>query len=162
MTQGAHLSKSVRPAVDLNGDWERYVRGQRVDLVRVPSSLRPCGEYSLRRSFLLPRLKANERAFVRFQAITYYGRVSVNGKPLGTTIPYVPQEFDCTAQAAEGTNTVEVLIVDAGVGPNGLGKDEAAFGTTGGWETYGGIIRDACLEMRSASFVENVRFGYRF
>jgi len=152
---------SSRAVVNLNGDWERCVNDRVVGTVRVPSSLRPGGMYTLRREFLLPRLN-RQRAILRFNAINYYGRVSINGKELGTTIPYVPQEFDCTAQAQEGRNTVEVLIVDAGVGPNGLGKDEAAFGTTGGWETYGGIIRDACLEIRSASFVENVRFGYRF
>ena len=152
---------SSRAVVNLNGDWDRYVNDKMVGTIRVPSSLRPGGMYTLRREFLLPRLN-QQRAILRFNAINYYGRVSLNGKEVGTTIPYVPQEFDCTAQAQEGRTTVEVLIVDAGVGPNGLGKDEVAFGTTGGWETYGGIIRDACVEMRSPSFVENVRFGYRF
>jgi beta-glucuronidase len=158
--QGTGLN-SARAVVNLNGDWERYVNDTLVGTIRVPSSLRPGGMYSLRREFLLPRLN-RQRAILRFNAINYYGRVSINGKELGTTIPYVPQEFDCTAQAQEGRNTVEVLIVDAGVGPSGVGKDEVAFGTTGGWETYGGIVRDAYLEMRSESFVENVRFGYRF
>src|SRR5262249_36608583 len=77
-----------------------------------------------------------------------------------TTIPYVPHEFDCTQQAQEGRNVVEVQIVDAGTGPNGSGKDEVFLGTTGGWECSGGIIRDAYAEIRPASFVENVRFGY--
>lgn len=158
--QGTGLNSS-RAVVNLNGDWERYVNERLVGTVRVPCSLRPGGMYTLRREFLLPRLN-RQRAILRFNAITYYGQVSLNGKLVGTTVPYVPQEFDCTAQANEGRNTVEVLIVDAGVGPNGLGKDEVTFGTTGGWETYGGIIRDAYLEIRSASFIENVRFGYRF
>ena len=153
---------SSRAVVNLNGDWERYVHDKLVDTVRIPSSLRPSGLYSLRRECLLPRLASHERAILRFNAINYYGRVSLNGKQLGTTIPYVPQEFDCTQQAREGRNTVEVQIVDAGTGPNGLGKDEVVFGTTGGWETYGGIIRDAYVEIRQASNVENVRFGYRF
>ena len=154
---GLHSSRTV---VNLNGDWERLVNDKRVGTVRVPSSLTPGGMYTLRREFLLPRLN-KQRAIVRFNAITYYGRVSVNGKQLGTTLPYVPQEFDCTAQAQEGRNTVEVLIIDAGTGPNGLGKDEVNYGNTGGWETYGGIIRDACVEIRPASFVDNVRFGYK-
>src|SRR5215469_9677217 len=158
--QGTGLNSS-RAAVNLNGDWERCVNDKLVGTIRVPSSLRPGGMYTLRREFLLPRLN-QQRAILRFNAINYYGRVSINGQELGTTIPYVPEEFDCTGHAQEGRNTVEVLIVDAGVGPNGLGKDEVAFGTTGGWETYGGIIRNAYLEMRSASFIENVRFGYRF
>lgn len=158
--QGTALNSS-RAIVNLNGDWERVVNDKVVGTVRVPCSLRPGGMYTLRREFLLPRLN-QQRAILRFNAVTYYGRVSLNGKQLGTTIPYVPQEFDCTVQAQEGRNTVEVLIVDAGVGPNGLGRDEVTFGTTGGWEPYGGIIRDAYLEIRPASFVSNVRFGYRF
>jgi hypothetical protein len=151
---------SSRTVVNLNGDWDRYVNDKPVGTVRVPSSLRPGGMYTLRREFLLPRLD-KQRAILRFNAITYYGRVSVNGKQLGTTLPYVPQEFDCTSQAKEGRNTVEVLIVDAGTGPNGLGKDEVAYGTTGGWETYGGIIRDTYVEIRPVSFIDNVRFGYK-
>src|SRR5215469_9182388 len=158
--QGTGLNSS-RAVVNLNGDWERCVNDRVVGTIRVPSSLRPGGVYTLRREFLLPRLN-QQRAFLRFNAVNYYGQVSLNGKKLGTTIPYVPQEFDCTTQVQEGRNTVDVLIVDAGVGPNGLGSDEVAFGTTGGWETYGGIIRDAYVEIRPMTFVDNVRFGYRF
>src|ERR1700756_1048120 len=158
--QGTNLNSS-RAVVNLNGDWERYVNDKLVGTVRVPSSLRPGGMYTLRRDFLLPRL-VRQRAILRFDAINYCGRVSLNGKPLGATIPYVPQEFDCTQQAQEGRNTVEVQIVDAGTGPNSLGKDEVTYGTTGGWETSGGILHDACVEIRPANFVDNVRFGYRF
>lgn len=158
--QGTGLN-SARAIVNLNGDWERYVNGSATGTVRVPCSLHPGGTYTLRREFLLPRLN-QQRAILRFNAVNYYGQVSLNGKRLGTTIPYVPQEFDCTAQAQEGRNTVEVLIVDAGTGPNGLGKDEVTFGATGGWETYGGIIRDAYVEIRPASFIDNLRFGYQF
>lgn len=153
---------SSRAVVNLNGDWERYVHDKMVGTVHFPSSLRPSGFYSLRRELLLPRLASHERAILRFNAIHYYGRVSLNGKQLGTTIPYVPQEFDCTQQAQEGRNAVEVQIVDAGTGPNGLGKDEVVFGNPGGWESAGGIIRDAYVEIRPASYVENVRLGYRF
>jgi beta-glucuronidase len=151
---------SSRATVNLNGEWERYVNDKLVGTVRVPSSLRPGGMYTLRREFLLPKL-GKQRAFLHFNAITYYGRVLLNGKELGTTLPYVPQEFDCTQQVENGRNLVEVLVVDAGTGPNGLGKNEVAYGTTGGWETYGGIIRDAYVEIRPATFVDNVRFGYQ-
>ena len=162
MAETIHGSNSTRSVVDLNGDWERHARGRLIDVVRVPSSLRPSGEYTLRRSFLLPRLKASERAFLCFQAVNYYSRVSLNGKSLGATIPYVPQEFDCTQPAAEGRNIAEVTIVDAGAGENGDGKNEVLYGTPGGWESYGGIIRDAYVQIRPATFIENVRLGYRF
>jgi len=161
MGHGTGLNSS-RVVVNLNGDWERRVHGKFVDLVRVPSSLRPSGEYVLRRTFLLPRLKAHERAFLRFHAVNYHSRVSLNGSELGATIPYVPQEFEGTGQALEARNVVELTVVDAGSGANGEGKNEVEYGTPGGWESYGGIVRDAYAEIRPATFIDNVRFGYRF
>lgn len=151
---------SSRAVVNLNGDWQRYVHGKPVGTVAVPSSLRPGGFYSLQREFLLPKLGRQQRAFLHFDGVNYYGRVSLNGKQIGTTIPSVPQEFECTEHALEGRNLVQVEIVDAGSGPNQLGKEEVAFGTTGGWESYGGIIRDVYAEVRPATYIENVRLGY--
>ena len=88
-----------RTVVDLNGDWERYIHGKLFDVISVPSSLRPSGTYRLQRTFLLPRLSNGQRAFVHFDAITYYGKVFVNGHELGSMIPYLPHEFECTQQA---------------------------------------------------------------
>jgi hypothetical protein len=151
----------ARSRVDLNGKWERLVGDKLYDLVEVPSSLRPSGSYQLRREFLLPELSAQKRAILHFDAITYYGRVAVNGTAIGTMGPYVPYEFDCTHQAKIGTNSVEVDITDLGPEPGAAGKDELALGVNRGWEAYGGIIRDIYLEVRPATFVDNVRFGYR-
>ena len=130
-----------RTVVDLNGDWERHIHGKLFDVISVPSSLRPSGTYRLQRTFLLPRLSSGQRAFVHFDAITYYGKVSVNGHELGSMIPYLPHEFECTQQAIEGRNTIEVEIVDAHAEQGGAGADEVRFGNCGGWECYGGIIR---------------------
>ena len=91
-----------RARVDLNGQWERRVAGEFYDTVEVPSSLRPSGYYQLRRDFLLPELSPHQRAVLHFDAITYFGRVSVNGAELGTMGPYVPYEFDCTRQCRKG------------------------------------------------------------
>jgi|KBSSwiStaDraftv2_1062776.scaffolds.fasta_scaffold04598_10 beta-glucuronidase len=154
--------QSTRTTVDLNGDWERHVHGKLVDIVAVPSSLRPSGLYRLRRTFLLPRLAKNERAILHFDAINYHGRVFLNGHELGTTIPFVPHEFDGTAQVTERQNILEIQIADALSEPDGTGKDEIAFTAPGGWEPYGGIIRDVFVERRPAIFIENVRFGYQF
>ena len=158
MAQG---SSSSRMAVDLNGDWEKYVHGKLMETVTVPSSLRPSGLYRLRRSFLLPKLSSGQRAIVHFDAINYHGRVFVNGQDLGTTIAFLPHEFDCTKVATEGQNTVEVQIADALPESDGAGKDDIAFSNSWGWEPYGGIIRDAYVEIRPAAFIENVRFGYK-
>ena len=156
-TDSLHPTRTV---VDLNGDWERYIHDELVEVVRVPSSLRPCGTYRLQRMFLMPRLSESERAILHFEAITYFGRVFVNGHELGTMVPYVPHEFDFTVDAREGKNTVEVTIVDACPEPGGAGKDELDLGLTVGWETYGGIIRDVWAEIRPSAYVDNVRFGY--
>src|SRR5690348_8375896 len=73
-----------RKRVSLNGEWEQRIDGQPYDVIDVPSSLHPFGFYILARSFNLPRLARGERAFLHFDAITYCGRLAVNGKPLGT------------------------------------------------------------------------------
>ena len=151
----------ARSRVNLNGQWERFIDGKFYDSVVVPSSRHPMGFYSLKKSFLLPRLNTGERAYVHFDAITYFGRVKVNGEELGTMGPYVPYEFEITRQVKEGTNLVEVAIRDLVPGPDGEGKDELALGVNPGWEAYGGIIRDVCIELRPAAFIENVRFWYK-
>ena len=84
----------TRTVVDLNGDWERYIHDKLVEVVRVPSSLPPLGVYRLQRSFLMPRLANGQRGIMHFDAITYYGRVFVNGHEFGSMIPYLPHEFD--------------------------------------------------------------------
>ncbi len=154
-------SSPSRTAVDLNGDWEKYIHGKLMDTVTVPSSLRPSGLYRLQRTFLLPRLSNSQRAFILFDAINYHGRIFVNGQDLGTTIAFLPHEFDFTKVAVEGSNTVEVQIADALPEPDGTGKDDIAFSNSWGWEPYGGIIRDAYVEIRPAAFIDNVRFGYK-
>ena len=153
--------KSSRAAVDLNGEWEKYVHGKLVDTVTVPSSLRPSGLYRLRRVFLLPRIANGQRAIVHFDAINYHGRVFINGQDVGTTIAFLPHEFDFTKMAAEGRNTIEVQIADALPEPDGTGKDDIDFGNSFGWEPYGGIIRDVYVDIRPAAFIDNVRFGYK-
>ena len=150
-----------RTVVDLNGDWERHIHGKLFDVISVPSSLRPSGTYRLQRTFLLPRLSSGQRAFVHFDAITYYGKVPVNGHELGSMIPYLPHEFECTQQAIEGRNTIEVEIVDAHANHDGAGADAVRFGNCGGWECYGGIIRPVYVELRAAAFVDSVRFAYQ-
>jgi hypothetical protein len=151
----------TRSRVDLSGQWERWVDGKLYDVVQVPSSLRPSGYYHLRREFLLPELSPHQRAILHFDAITYFGRVSVNGTELGTMGPYVPYEFECTRQSRKGTNALQVVISDLTPDQSGAGKDELALGVNRGWEAYGGIIRDIYLELRPAAFIDNVRFGYK-
>ncbi len=155
------MAAASRSRVDLAGSWERHVNGKLLDVIPVPSSQRPSGFYHLKREFLLPAFSNRQRAVVHFDAVTYYGRVFVNGTELGTMIPYVPFDFEFTKQAKEGRNRVEVAIADLHPDPSGAGQDEIALGVNPGWEAYGGIIRDVYVEIRPGAYIENVQFGYQ-
>jgi len=145
--------------VSLGGTWQRYVLGAAVDTVEVPSSLRPSGYYQLRRSFVIPKPGPAQRVIAHFDAVNFHGRVFVNKTEAGTTLPYVPAEFDITKLVREGTNTMEVAIADLCAEPGGAGADEVWLGVNPGWEAYGGIIRPTYVELRPAAFVDNVRTG---
>ncbi len=157
----AVLRNNNRLRVDLNGTWERHANGTRVDVIQVPSSLRPSGFYYLKRNFLMPKPTPKTRFLLHFDAIAYHGRVFVNGRELGTMAPYVPYAFDITPQIQEGSNNLDVAIADLSPDPSGMGKDEIALGINPGWEAYGGIIRDVYIETCSAAFIDNVRFSYQ-
>jgi len=159
-SESSESATGTRSRIDFNGQWERRIDGVLYDVVQVPSSLRPSGFYQLSREFLLPELSPHQRSILHFDAITYNGRVSVNGAELGTMGPYVPYEFDCTRQSRSGNNTVQVAIADLTPDPSGAAKDELALGVNPGWEAYGGIIRDVYVEVRPAAFIDNVGFGY--
>ena len=151
-----------RQRVDLNGSWERHLNGVHYDTIQVPSSQRPLGFYHLKRSFLLPALSKQQRVILHFEAITYHGRVSVNGAELGTMGPYTPYEFDATPHIKPGSNTVDVGVADVSLDPGGAGRDEIELGVNPGWEGYGGIIRDVYVEIRPAAFIDNVHLTYDF
>lgn len=159
--QSAPAISGSRKRVALNGEWELRMDGQPYDVIDVPSSLHPMGFYTLGKNFMLPKLGRGERVFVHFDAITYCGKLTVNGKPMGTMVPYIPYEFEFTPSAKEQDNQVEVEIADVVPWPDGTGKDEIAMGVNPGWEAYGGIIRDVWAEVRPASFIENVRLAYQ-
>ena len=159
--QSEPVVQGSRTRISLNGEWEHRLDGVLYDVVMVPSSRRPSGYYSLNRSMELPKIAAQQRSFVRFEAITYWGRVTVNGKVLGTMGPYVPYEFEFTDVAKEGKNELQVEIADLAPLPDGSGASEVKLGIHRGWEGYGGIIRDVFAEVRPGTFVDNVRLAYK-
>ncbi|MDI7275967.1 MAG: glycoside hydrolase family 2 TIM barrel-domain containing protein, partial [Anaerolineae bacterium] len=151
-----------RQRISLTGSWERYVAGTLRDSVQVPSSLRPSGFYRLQRQVFLPRLVVGQRVIVHFDAIMNHGTVYFNGCWVGEMGPYVPYEFDVTPHVVEGSNLVAVDIADLGPAPEGRGEGEADLNNNYGWETYGGIVRDAYLELRPGAYIENLRLAYEF
>jgi len=154
------LENTTRRRIDLSGRWEWLINGEHWDMITVPSSLNPVGVYVLKRSVWLPKLQSGQRAFLHFEAVTYYAEVSFNGKKIGQMGPYVPYEFEITQLIRDGESTIEVTIHDLVPGANGAGRDEIAIGVNPGWEGYSGIIRDVWVETRSPAFVRNVRLAY--
>jgi beta-glucuronidase len=149
-----------RARVELNGIWERLVQEAHYDFISVPSSNRPIGQSLLKRDLTLPKLTPGMRAFVHFEAIAYYGRVAINGIVLGAMGPYTPYEFEFTPHAKEGANLVSLDLADLVPFGDGSGADEIALGVSPGWEASSGIIRDVYVEMRPATFIDNVRLEY--
>jgi len=154
------LSNTTRRRIDLGGQWEWLINGEHRDFITVPSSLHLVGVYVLKRNIWLPKPENGRRAFLHFEAVTYYAEIVFNGKKVGETGPYVPYECDVSELIREGESTIEVIIHDLVPGSNGAGKDEIAIGVNPGWEGYGGIIRDVWVEIRSQAFVKNVRLAY--
>jgi len=152
---------ALRSRIDLNGSWSRYVDGVFFGNIEVPSSQHPLGCYELKRNFLLPQLSPSQRAILHFEAVTCHGRVSVNKAELGVMGPYMPYEFDATPHLHAGTNEISVTIRDLLAGPDGEAKDAIELVINPGWEAYGGIVRQAYIEIRPASYVENVRVAYQ-
>ena len=109
---------------------------------------------------MLPALGANERAFLCFEGITYYGKAAINSSDAGEISAYTPHEIEISRIIHNGENTVEVTVFDLVPGPNGEGKDDLAIGINPGWEAYGGIIREVGIEFRPQSFIQNVRLAY--
>ena len=114
---------SGRVRISLAGAWDRSFGGALVDRVEVPSSLRPSGFYRLERSIALPKPGPSQRAFAHFEAINFHSRLACNGGELGTTIPYVPHEFEITRHIKEGGNLIQVSIADLCPDPAGAGAD---------------------------------------
>src|SRR6476660_4348417 len=125
-----------RIRISLNGEWELRTEGKFYATVAIPSSRRPSGFYNLNRSFVLPRLDRGYRAFIHFEAVTYWGQISMNGQKLGAMDPYVPHEFEFTSVAKEGENQIAVLMADLVAFPDGTAKPQIEFGIHPGFEAY--------------------------
>jgi hypothetical protein len=98
------------------------------------------------RHFDLP--EAAERTFLKFDGITYYATVTLNGTGLGDMLPYSEYTFEVTHLVKERDNLLTVCLEDI----------DRAFGPSEGWENYGGIIRDVHLLQGGAYRILDVFF----
>lgn len=129
----------------LNGEW-LYTVGGVTSPVTVPFSRLPVGHSECRLSFDLPY--PARHVFLKFDGITYHGRVTLGGVTLGEMLPYCEYTFDISNLVKPFNNELLVELED--ISP--------AFGPTEGWENFGGIIRGVSLLLTDTPYIDNVFF----
>ena len=108
----------------LNGWWDYRVGEGKWSRRKVPYSDRPVGFAECKLNFNPDHaLSEGERAFLRFDGITYRGTVTLNGQCLGVMGPYCEYRYEITELLQE-KNELTVKIEDTPV----------IFGLAEGWE----------------------------
>jgi len=132
--------------VSLNGEWLYRIGNGKLSPITVPFSRLPVGHSECLRSFDLS--EQADRLFLKFDGITYYASVFLNGAELGEMLPYCEYEFEITDLVKPANNELKVVLEDI----------DRAFGPTAGWENFGGIIRDVQLIYRKENYLKDVFF----
>lgn len=131
----------------LNGVWNYRVGKGAITQKHVPYSTIPVGHSECSRTFDLEQRA--EKVLLRFDGITYFAKVTLNGKEIGAMLPYSEYTFDITNVVKPKNNELLVEIEDV----------TPAFGPSEGWENYGGIIRPVELIYKNASYIDNAFFS---
>lgn len=101
------------------------------------------------RAFDVPKLRAGQRAFLRFGAVDYQAHVYLNGQVVGRHEGgFTPFAFEVTRMLREGENRVTVGA-DAERGTDTIPP------TVTDWETYGGITRPVHLLFTPETYVDD-------
>ncbi|MEE0946741.1 MAG: glycoside hydrolase family 2 TIM barrel-domain containing protein [Acutalibacteraceae bacterium] len=130
----------------LNGLWKRRVGKGDFKDVQVPYSTLSVGHSECVKIFDIE--SKSEKILLKFDGITYYAKVTLNGVYLGDMLPYSEYTFDITDTAKEKDNELLVEIEDI----------EPKFGPSEGWENYSGIIRDVSIVYKNKNYIEDVFF----
>jgi len=141
----------IRERISLNGLWDWYIPGGKKRKIEVPSSYLCVGEAIFERTFQI-NLPKDKRAILRFEGIAYEGTVEVNGKHIGTMLPYSRYDFDITECLLQGENHIKVDLKDI----------NASYGPTEGWENYGGIIWDVYIKVVDSVYISDYQFITNF
>ena len=130
--------------ISLNNGWI-YIASGVAECVNVPFSHLPVGSSVCEKTFLYS--ESEERVFLKFEGITYWARVTLNGTVLGEMLPYCEYSFEVTSLLkTENCLSVELEDIDR------------SFGPTEGWENFGGIIRDVSLVLKAHNYIKDVFF----
>lgn len=132
---------------NLNGKWQyRIGKGEKTDIT-VPFCKLAVGHSECFKKFDLTEEKSSN-VILKFDGITYYVKVYLNGTFLGEMGPYCEYSFDVTVFLKEKDNEITVELED--ISPK--------FGPGDGWENYGGIIRDVNLLYYGENRITDVFF----
>ena len=132
--------------LSLNGEWLYRIGHGKTSPITVPFSRSPVGHSECIRYFDLT--ENAPRVFLKFDGITYYAKVLLNGVELGEMLPYCEYEFEITECVKPTHNELTVELEDI----------DRAFGPSEGWENFGGIIRDVHLLYREKQYIKRVFF----
>lgn len=132
--------------MSLNGEWLYRIGNGAQSQITVPFSRLPVGRSECVRFFDIS--EKFDRVFLKFDGITYYAKVFLNGTEMGEMLPYCEYEFEITDIAKPQGNELKVILEDI----------DRAFGPSNGWENYGGIIRDVSLILRNQYYIKDVFF----
>ena len=132
--------------VTLNGEWLYRIGGAAQTSITVPFSRLPVGHSECTRSFDVA--SSAKRIFLKFDGVTYYAKVFLNGIELGEMLPYCEYKFEITSIARPLGNELRVELEDI----------DCAFGPSEGWENFGGIIRDVSMIMCEEHYIKDVFF----
>ena len=108
-------------------------------------------ESCYRKQLWIDSISADERVYIKFNAVMTYAKVYLNGHYIGDHKGgYTPFRLDLTDYAiGDGYNTL-VVYVDSNER-----KDIPPFGFVIDYLTYGGIYREVSLEYRNNIHIEN-------
>ena len=143
----------IRDRVSLCGEWKYSVNGGIEETKIVPFSALCAGKSVCTKNFNVSgSITRNKKPLLVFEGITYKADVVLNGKKIGTMLPYCRYVFDIGKIILSGENSLSVTIFDMNV----------PFGPSEGWENYGGIIREVYLEFVSPSYIGDIFWKTKF
>ena len=144
----------IRNRISLNGLWDFAIPQGKFVKRMVPGSYHCVGDSVYSREFTYDKggMLKGTRTLICFEGIAYEGTLFLNGKEVGTMLPYSYYEFDVTDVIQNGGNQILLKLMDI----------NAVFGPAEGWGSFGGIIRDVYLQTVAPVYIKDIFFHTAF
>lgn len=141
----------MKKTISLNGYWDWHIPGGENRKMLVPGSYHCVGDAYYEKDIELNGLDGKE-IFLRTEGIAYEGTLWINGIEAGSILPYCRFAFDITNSVNEGSNHITILIKDI----------TAEYGSTSGWEDYGGITREVYIDVCDSININDFQWITKF